>query len=166
MRHPATPALRLALLTPDRPHNLGAVMRTCACFGVGLEIVEPAAFPLDDRRIREGALDYWRRLVWARHASIERFLDWTATSGRRLVVLTVQADMLFHQARYRPDDVLVLGSERSGVPERVHATADLRLRIPMFTGARSLNVATAAAIALAEALRQTDGFAEGAGGGE
>lgn len=159
MLQPARTDLRVAVLHPDRPHNLGAVMRTCACLGVALDVVEPAAFPLDDRRIREAALDYWADLEWRRHTGLNPFLMAMREDQRRCVLLSVNGAVDLHHAEFRPDDVIILGNERDGAPVAAHAAAGLVVRIPLRPGRRSLNVATAAAIALAEALRQTGAFA-------
>lgn len=150
---------RLALFEPDRPHNFGAILRLAACFGVGVDVVEPCGFPLDDRRIRQAALDYSGRVDWVRHLDFAAFERVRLAQGRRLVLLTTRGAHAHHRVTFQADDVLMLGRESSGVPESVFAKADLRVRIPMQPGLRALNVATAAAIALAEALRQTDGFA-------
>jgi tRNA (cytidine/uridine-2'-O-)-methyltransferase len=157
------PSLRLALYQPDRPHNFGAALRLCACFGVGLDVVEPCGFPLDDRRIRQGALDYHARARWARHADFAAFDAARLAERRRLVLLSTRAEHPYHRLACRPDDVLMLGRESAGVPETIHRRADLRALIPMRPGLRSLNLVTAAAIVLAEALRQTGGFAEAGG---
>jgi tRNA (cytidine/uridine-2'-O-)-methyltransferase len=150
--------LRLALYQPDRPHNFGAVLRLCACFDVALDVIEPCGFPLDDRRIRASALDYAPHVRWERHPDFVSFELSRRAPGRRLVLLTTTGDQDHHRASYRAGDVLMLGSESAGVPASVHEVADLRLRIPMRPSRRSLNMAMAAAIALAEALRQTGGF--------
>ena len=76
----------------------------------------------------------------------------------RLVLLTTRATATFPDLAFRPDDILLLGRESAGVPEHVHAAADVRLRIPLQAGARSLNVALAATLVLGEALRQTNGY--------
>lgn len=152
----AESGLALALWEPERPHNLGAALRLCACLDVALELVEPAGFPLDDRRIRAAALDYGPLARCRRHADGAAFL--AAMRGRRLVLLSTTAAAPYHHARFRPDDVLLLGSESRGVPPSVHQLVDLRVRIPMAPGRRSLNVVAAAALALGEALRQTGGL--------
>ena len=152
------PELRLALYQPERPHNFGAMLRLCACLGVTLEVVEPCGFPLDDRRIRAGALDYAPQARWVRHRDFAGFDTARLANRRRLVLLSTSGEHRHHEVTYVPDDILMLGSERAGAPPEVHARADLRVRIPLRPGLRSLNVVTAAAIALAEALRQTGGF--------
>jgi tRNA (cytidine/uridine-2'-O-)-methyltransferase len=149
------PRLRLALFEPDRPHNLGAALRLCACLGVTLEVVEPCGFPLDTRRIREAALDYHAQARWIRHANLASFEASRLARGRRLVLLSTRGEHFYHRVAYRADDVLMVGRESSGVPATIHERAELRVKIPMRPGLRSLNVALAAAIVLAEALRQT-----------
>jgi tRNA (cytidine/uridine-2'-O-)-methyltransferase len=154
------PKLRLALYQPDRPHNFGSILRLCACLGVTFEVIEPCGFPLDDRRIRAGALDYAPRAIWVRHRDLASFDMSRLANRRRLVLLSTAGEHMHHHVAYKPDDILMLGSESAGVPADVHGRADLRVRIPLRPGLRSLNVAMAAAIALGEALRQTGGFAE------
>lgn len=153
-----TPGPALALFEPDRPHNLGAAMRLAACFGLGLHLVGPAGFPLDDRRIRAGALDYGARVMWWRHTTFAEFDRWREERGRRLVLLTTRGAVPHHRAAFRSDDVLLLGRESSGVPDWLHQRAALSVAVPMAPGARSLNVVVAAAVVVAEALRQCGGF--------
>jgi tRNA (cytidine/uridine-2'-O-)-methyltransferase len=153
---PATPVL--ALWQPDRAHNFGAALRLCACLDVELDVIEPTSFPLDARRIREAALDYAPLARWRRHADLEAFLALRRGQGRRLVLLSTRAADPYHRAGFRADDVLLFGNESRGVPRQVHELADLRLRIPMAPGRRSLNVVTAATLVLGEALRRTGGL--------
>ncbi|HEV2531176.1 tRNA (cytidine(34)-2'-O)-methyltransferase [Phenylobacterium sp.] len=151
--------MRLALFQPDIPQNLGAALRLGACLGVGIDVIEPCGFPLDDRAVRRAAMDYATQAEVTRHASWSDFL--TNRRGR-IILLTTRAAEPFHGFSFRDDDILLFGRESAGVPEEVHAAADARLAIPLMPGARSLNVVTAAAIAIGEALRQTDGFPSGA----
>jgi tRNA (cytidine/uridine-2'-O-)-methyltransferase len=148
--------MRLALFEPDIPQNLGAFIRLSACLKVPLDVIEPCGFPVDDKRIRRAAMDYYDLASISRHAS------WAAFKRDRpigrLVLLTTKGATDFPGAAFRSDDILLVGRESGGVPEGVHQTADVRLRIPLQKGARSLNVALAAAMVLSEALRQTSGF--------
>jgi len=148
--------MRLALYEPDIPQNLGAFIRLAACLGTALDIIEPCGFPVDDRRIRRAAMDYVDLARVRRHAS------WTAfcrdRAPGRLVLLTTTGATSLPQARFEPDDILLVGRESAGVPPDVHEAANLRVRVPMQKGARSLNVALAASMVLSEALRQTDGY--------
>jgi tRNA (cytidine/uridine-2'-O-)-methyltransferase len=148
--------MRLALYQPDIPQNLGAFIRLAACLGTPLDIIEPCGFPVDDRRIRRAAMDYVDLAQLQRHASWEAFRRDRAPG--RLVLLTTAGATRLPDARFRADDILLLGRESAGAPPEVHAAADLRIRVPLRKGLRSLNVATAATLVLGEALRQTDGY--------
>lgn len=144
--------MRLALFEPDIPQNTGTILRLAACLDVGVDIVEPCGFLLDDRRMRRAGMDYLELAALTRHSSWSAFRP---TVTGRLVLLTTRAEQAYTGFDFRPDDVLLLGRESDGVPAHVHAAADARIRVPMRPNARSLNVALAAAIVLAEALRQT-----------
>ena len=153
--------MRLALYQPDMPPNTGTMMRLCACLGVGLDIVEPCGFPLDDARLRRAAMDYIDHLDWARHRSWADFL--AQKGGRRLVLLTTKGAAPYTGFAFRFDDILMVGRESAGVPDDVHDSCDARIVIPLRPALRSLNVAVSAAMALGEALRQTGGFHGAAG---
>lgn len=150
--------MRVALYQPDIPQNAGAVMRTAACLGVAVDVIEPCGFVFDDRRLRRAGMDYLAGVEVTRHASWAAFL--AARQGGRLVLLTGRGETSYLALVFRADDVLMLGRESAGVPDEVHGQADARVRIPLVAGMRSLNVAVAAAIVLGEALRQTGGFPE------
>ena len=150
--------MRLALFEPDIPQNLGAFIRLSACMGVPLDVIEPCGFPVDDKRIRRAAMDYYDCARIQRHASWTAFRQ-NRVAGR-LVLLTTAGAARFPDVEFRPHDTLLLGRESAGVPQDVHDAADLRLRIPLQKSLRSLNVALAAAIVLGEALRQTNGYAD------
>ena len=148
--------MRLALYEPDIPQNLGAFLRLSACLGVALDIIEPCGFPLADKRIRRVSMDYYDRALITRHASWSAFQR-GRTPGR-LILLTTKGGARFPDVAFRPDDTVLCGRESAGVPAEVHGAAELSLRIPMQPGLRSMNVALAAAMVLAEALRQTAGY--------
>ncbi|MCH7795327.1 MAG: tRNA (cytidine(34)-2'-O)-methyltransferase [Proteobacteria bacterium] len=147
--------MRLALFEPDIPQNTGALLRLGACLGLAVDIIEPCGFLLDDKRLRRAGMDYLDRVDMTRHSSWDAYRR--AAAGR-LVLLTTKGGTRYTDFAFRPDDNILLGRESAGVPEAVHAAADARLRIPMQGGARSINVALAAAMVLSEALRQTDSF--------
>lgn len=149
--------MRVALFQPDIPQNAGAILRLCACLGVGLDIIGPAGFVLTDAKLRRAGLDYAAHAALTAHDGWAAFTAALAPDGR-LVLLTTSGDTDYRAAAYRADDILVLGRESAGVPDFVHEAAQLRLTIPLAAGMRSLNVATAAAMVLGEALRQTGGF--------
>jgi tRNA (cytidine/uridine-2'-O-)-methyltransferase len=143
--------MRLALYQPDIPQNAGAMLRLGACLDVGIDIVEPCGFLLDDRRLRRAGLDYVDAADWHRHPSWAAFRQ--QLTGR-LVLLTTAGDTPYTRFAFAADDTLMVGSESGGVPDEVHRAADARLVVPICPGLRSLNVALAAAIVLGEAIRQ------------
>jgi tRNA (cytidine/uridine-2'-O-)-methyltransferase len=151
--------MRLALFQPDIPQNVGAAIRLSACLGVFLDIIEPCAFPLDDRALKRAALDYGEKARLRRHRAWEEFLADPARREGRLVLFTTKAAQPYTGFSFESGDTLLFGRESAGVPDEVHAAAAARLVIPLQPGLRSLNVVTSAAMALGEALRQTDGFA-------
>jgi tRNA (cytidine/uridine-2'-O-)-methyltransferase len=144
--------IRLVLFQPDIPQNAGAMMRLAACMGISLDLVEPCGFPLDERRMKRAGMDYLAMLDLVRHTSWSEFRK---TPGGRLVLLTTAGDVSHADFAFHADDRIVVGRESAGVPQDVHNEADARIRIPMRPGIRSINVAQAAAIGVAEALRQT-----------
>lgn len=151
----ASAKLRLALFQPDIPQNAGTMLRTCACLGVGADLIEPAGFPTSDRHFRRAGMDYLGQVDLVRHVSFDAFETWRREApGRRLVVLTTRAEANYLDFRFAPTDIVMVGRESAGVPDSVHAAADARLSIALVPGLRSLNVAVAAAMVLGEALRQ------------
>jgi tRNA (cytidine/uridine-2'-O-)-methyltransferase len=153
--------MRLALYQPDIPQNLGASIRLSAAFEVDLDIIEPCGFPLGDKAIRRAAMDYGQCAKVSHHSSWEAFLDFRRDRlgpSNRLILFTTKGAEPLTDFAFRPDDILLMGRESAGVPDAVHEAVDARVFIPISRAARSINVVTAAAIGLAEALRQTDGF--------
>ncbi len=148
--------MRIALFQPDIPQNTGTILRLCACLDVEAHIIEPAGFPISDRHFRRSGMDYLDQVSLQRHASWRHFEESRQATGGRLVLFTTKAAMPYLDYRFRADDILLFGRESAGVPDDVAAAADERLLIPIVPGLRSLNVAMAAAMALGEALRQTN----------
>ncbi|HXF88033.1 MAG TPA: tRNA (cytidine(34)-2'-O)-methyltransferase [Xanthobacteraceae bacterium] len=144
----------VALYEPDIPQNTGTILRLCACLGVEAHIIEPAGFDASDRAFRRAGLDYLDQVRLVRHTSWAAFNAFRREAGLRIVLFTTKAATPYLAHHFRADEVLLFGRESSGVPEEVHAAADIRLRIPMRAGMRSLNVAVAAAMAVGEAMRQ------------
>ena len=149
--------MRLALFQPDIPQNTGAVLRLAACMGIGADIIEPCGFVWSDRHLRRAGMDYLDHVMLTRHASWSAFVQGRTGAGR-LVLLTTRASLAHTEFAFDRDDTLLLGRESAGVPEEVHAAVDARIRVPLAAGARSLNVAMAAAMVLGEALRQCGGY--------
>lgn len=145
--------MRIVAFQPDIPQNLGALMRLSACFGMTLHVVEPCGFAYSDKAVRRAAMDYAAGAALISHASWAAFQ--AERPAGRLILLTTGAERAHWDHDWRADDFLVLGRESAGAPPEVHAAADARVRIPMPGGGRCLNVAMAAGVAAAEALRQT-----------
>lgn len=143
--------MRLALYQPDQAGNVGTILRLGACLGVPIDVIEPCGFPWGDRALKRAGMDY------AEIAAVTRHADWAAFAARlpgRLVLFTTAGGVRLPEARFEAADTVLLGSESRGAPEGVHARADMRVRIPQVEGTRSLNIAVAAGIGLAEAMRQ------------
>ncbi|MBB5706150.1 tRNA (cytidine(34)-2'-O)-methyltransferase [Sphingopyxis panaciterrulae] len=149
----------IALFQPDIAGNVGTMLRTAACFGAPAHIVEPCGFPFSDAALKRAGMDYAVRANVRRHADWAAFEDWRTAAAKRLVLLTTGGATPLPDFDFDQGDLLLFGSESAGVPPHVHAAAAARVAIPMQPSFRSLNVAVAAGIALAEALRQTKGFA-------
>ncbi len=149
----------LTLFEPDIPQNTGSMIRLCACLNVPLHVIEPCGFPWNDKQLRRVAMDYYDHAAITRHTSWQRFLDFKqGNAHRRILLLSTHTAMPYTEFAFRPEDILLLGRESSGVPEHVHAAADARVVIPMNPAVRSLNVALSASMVLGEALRQTQQF--------
>lgn len=151
-------AIRIALYEPDIPQNTGTILRLCACLGIEVHIIEPAGFPVTDRAFRRAGMDYLDQVSLTRHPSFAAFEEWRFRERVPLVLLTTAAERSYLEHAFSDDQVLLFGRESAGVPEAVHKAADVRLRVPMRPGMRSINVAMAAAMVAGEALRQTGGF--------
>ena len=125
---------------------------------VGVDIIEPCGFALDDKRLRRSGMDYLDQVDLTRHISWATFQKNCAGTGNRLVLLTTSGDIPYCDFCFQITDRLLLGQESAGAPTEVHEAANARIRIPMTEGARSLNIAMAASMVLGEALRQTKNF--------
>lgn len=147
---------RLVLYQPDMAPNLGALLRLSACTGLPLHVVEPCGFPLDDARMRRAGMDYIEQADWHRHSSWDAFGQWQAAQGGTLIIMTTKATTPYSSHRFESGDCIVFGQESCGLPEHIHAQADIRLTIPMRAGARSLNLAMSAAMVAGEILRQQE----------
>ena len=145
--------MRIALFEPEIPGNVGAVLRIGACLGAAVDLIEPMGFEWDDRRVRWTAMDYIDHVDVARHLVFDAFR--TSLGSRRLVLFTTKSRHSAYDFSFTTDDVLLFGKESAGVPSAISDACDAHVRLPIRPQIRSMNVATAAAIALSEALRQT-----------
>ena len=145
--------MRIALFEPEIAGNVGAVLRLAACMGADMDLIEPMGFAWDDRRVRRTAMDYIDHVAVARHPSFAAFRE--SIGSQRLVLFTTKSRQSAYEFKFKTDDVLLFGKESAGVPTAIAEACDARVRIPMRTEVRSLNLATSTALALGEALRQT-----------
>ena len=146
--------MRLVLYQPEIAQNAGAAIRAAACFGAGIDIIEPCGFPADARGLKRAAMDYGALASPTLHASWSAFTASEARRSGRLILLSTKAATPISDFAFRGDDLVMIGQESAGVPEEVRAACDGAVRIPLAPGARSLNAATSGSIALAEMRRQ------------
>tara|TARA_B100001996_G_C18183663_1_gene409325 strand:- start:27 stop:485 length:459 start_codon:yes stop_codon:yes gene_type:complete len=145
---------KIALYEPDIPQNTAAIIRTCACLGVKLEIIEPCGFLLADKRFKRVVMDYmdWDKIDL--YQSSKHFFE--TKKNQRIVLMTTKASISYTKFNFDKNDTILFGRESAGVPDDIHKTINDRLKIPMNKNTRSLNIASSVAIVLAESLRQTE----------
>ena len=148
--------LRIALYQPDIAGNTGTILRFAACLGLGVDIIEPAGFPLSDKALKRAGMDYLEMAALTRHVDWNAFEDRRKKDGRRLVLLSTKAATPYTNFSFADGDMLLFGRESAGVPDPVHQAADARLTIPMQGSARSINVALSVAMVAGEAVRQLE----------
>jgi len=144
---------KIALYEPDIPQNTAAIIRTCACLGADLEIIEPCGFLFSDKRFKRVAMDYIDEKMIKFYQSSEEFFK--SKKKQRVILMTTKSSKSYSNFKFQSNDTLLFGRESAGVPKNVHNSIEHRLKIPMIDNKRSLNIATSVAIVLSENLRQT-----------
>ena len=144
---------KIALFEPDIPQNTAAIIRTCACLGAKLEIIEPCGFLLTDKRFRRVVMDYMEEKDIEFYKNSDNFFK--SKKNQRIILMTTKASVSYSKFKFKKDDTILFGRESAGVPESIHKLVKNRLKIPMKKNKRSLNIASSVAIILAESLRQT-----------
>ena len=144
---------KIALYQPDIPQNTAAIVRTCSCLGVQLEIIEPCGFFLSDPRFKRVVMDYMDISSIKFYKSYEEFVK--SKKSKRIILATTKAKNIYTNFNFKKDDTLLFGRESSGVPENLHKSIKFKVKIPMIKNKRSLNLAVSAAIIISESLRQT-----------
>ena len=144
---------KIALYEPDIPQNTAAIIRTCACLGAKLEIIEPCGFLLSDNRFKRVVMDYmdWNKIEI--YQSSEKFFE--SKKNQRIVLMTTKASISYTKFKFDKNDTILFGRESAGVPDNIHQLINDRLKIPMENDMRSLNISSSVAIVLAESLKQT-----------
>ena len=143
---------KIALFEPDIPQNTAAIIRTCACLGAKLEIIEPCGFLLSDKRFKRVVMDYMDASEIQFYRSSEHFFE--SKKNQRIVLMTTKASISYTKFKFDKNDTILFGRESAGVPEKIHKLIKDRLKIPMKNNKRSLNIASSVAIILAESLKQ------------
>jgi tRNA (cytidine/uridine-2'-O-)-methyltransferase len=145
---------KIALYEPDIPQNTAAIIRTCACLGADLEIIEPCGFLLNDKRFTRVVMDYMDEKKIKFYQSSKEFFK--SKKNERIILLTTKSAESYTKFKFKNNDTLLFGRESAGVPNHVHNLIKDRLKIPMVDNKRSLNIASSVAIILSENLRQTN----------
>ncbi len=144
---------KIALFEPDIPQNTAAIIRTCACLGAKLEIIEPCGFLITDKRFKRVVMDYMDEKDINFYQSLDIFFK--SKKNQRIILMTTKASISYVDFKFKKNDTILFGRESAGVPEKVHKLLTNRLKIPMKSNKRSLNLASSVAIILAECLKQT-----------
>ena len=144
---------KIALYEPDIPQNTASIIRTCACLGASVEIIEPCGFLLNDKRFKRVVMDYMDNSKIRFYKSFEDFIE--NKKGERIILMTTKASKSYTKFRFKKNDTLLFGRESAGVPKNVHEIIKYRLKIPLIEKKRSLNLAISVAIVLSENIRQT-----------
>ena len=143
---------KIALYEPDIPQNTAAIIRTCACLGADLEIIQPCGFLINDKRFKRVAMDYMDEKMIKFYSNADEFIE--AKSKERIILMTTKASKSYTSFKFKINDTLLFGRESAGVPKKIQQTIENKLKIPMIEKKRSLNLASSVAIILAENLRQ------------
>ena len=143
---------KIALFEPDIPQNTAAIIRTCACLGAKLEIIEPCGFLLNDKRFKRVVMDYMNEKEIRYYENSNQFFD--EKKNQRIILMTTKASNSYTKFRFKKNDTILFGRESAGVPQYIHKMINNRLKIPMKNNKRSLNISSSVAIILAECLKQ------------
>ena len=144
---------KIALFEPDIPQNTAAIIRTCACLGAKLEIIEPCGFLINDKRFKRVVMDYMNNNEIKFYESFDQFFKFK--ENQRIILMTTKASISYTKFKFDKNDTILFGRESAGVPRKIHEMINNKLKIPMKNSKRSLNLSTSVAITLAESLKQT-----------
>ena len=146
--------MRIALFEPDIPQNAGNIFRLGACLGIPIDIIEPAGFVIDDKRLKRASMDYYDYLDLTKHVSWEKFYEWSKKNSYQLILLTTKSQKSYYDYKFQPKDIILFGRESAGVPDYVHEAVHERLTIPMIKGPRSINLSSSVSMVAGEMIRQ------------
>ena len=146
--------MRIALFEPDIPQNAGNIFRLGACLGIPVDIIEPAGFVINDKRLKRASMDYCDFLELKKHLSWKDFYEWSQKNSYRLILLTTKSQKSYFNYKFQSNDIILFGRESAGAPDYVHNTVNVRLTIPMIKGPRSINLSSSVSMVAGEMLRQ------------
>ena len=132
--------IKVALYEPDIPQNTAAIIRTCACLGATLEIIEPCGFLLSDKRFKRVVMDYMDEKEIKIYRSSEHFFK--SKKNQRVILITTKGSESYLDFKFDKNDTILFGRESAGVPEKIHKLLKNRLKIPMKSNKRSLNISS------------------------
>jgi len=142
------------LFEPDIPQNAGNIFRLGACLGIPIDLIEPAGFIIDDKRLKRASMDYYDYLALKKHLSWEKFYRWSQENAYRIILLTTKSKKNYFDYKFQSNDIILFGRESAGAPRYVHEIVDQRLKIPMIEGPRSINLSSSVAMVAGEMIRQ------------
>ena len=145
---------KIALYEPDIPQNTAAIIRTCACLGALVEIIEPCGFILNDKRFKRVVMDYLDEQMIKFYKNYNKFIETKKNNKERIILMTTKATESYSSFKFKTNDTILFGRVSAGVPEKVHKSVNKRLKIPLIFKKRSLNLSSSVAIVLAESMRQ------------
>ena len=145
---------KIALYEPDIPQNTAAIIRTCSCLDIMIEIIEPCGFMINDKRFKRVVMDYLDEEKIKFYKNYDDFFQTKKKEKGRIVLMTTKANTSYTKFKFKLTDTILFGRESAGVPEKIHKLVNNRLKIPLSLKKRSLNLASSVAITLAESLRQ------------
>ena len=144
--------ISIALYKPDIPQNTASILRLCACLRLKMHIIEPCCFNLNDSRFKRVIMDYINHSSIIRYENFSELLKKNEKS--RIILMSTKAKKSLFKFKFKKTDIILLGRESKGVPKYIHEEVQNKLKIPISSNVRSLNVAVTASISAAEALRQ------------
>ena len=149
-----THKFEICLYQPDMPQNVAVAIRTSACIGFPLHIIDPLSFSFTDKRFRGAVMDYMEHCSLIRHKSWENFIDFSQDKKSRVIIATTKTKKSFYDFQFMEKDIVIFGKETAGLPQSIHDKIKLHITIPMNKSVRSLNLATSVAMISTEVSRQ------------
>lgn len=149
-----THKFEICLYKPDMPQNVAVAIRTAACLGFPLHIINPLSFSMTDKRFRGAVMDYTNHCNLIRHESYADFINFSLVNNNRIIISTTKTKKSFYDFDFKKKDIVMFGKETTGLPQKIHNQINYQVTIPMIKNVRSLNLATSVAMISTELTRQ------------